>query len=229
KNLCVHKGLPLGFFNEKGCQPLDLEKAALDWPDLNFIVYHSGFRGFGTIAKGIDKDRVVDPKTDDPQEIPWISDVLRILKKNSKIKNVYFELGATFNITSAYRPDTCLHMLGQMIQTAGADHILWGTDSIWGGSPQSQIARLRKLKMKDEFRDKYKYPELTDTIKNQIFGLKAAKLFGIDPEAKRKAIKADKLTRLREEYQRTPSPSNTQFGWVWVDDGREPTAPVGPA
>jgi predicted TIM-barrel fold metal-dependent hydrolase len=229
KNLCVHKGLPLGFFNEKGCQPLDLEKAALDWPDLNFIVYHSGFRGFGTIAKGIDKDRVVDPKTDDPQEIPWISDVLRILKKSPKIKNVYFELGATFNITSAYRPDTCLHMLGQMIQTAGADHILWGTDSIWGGSPQSQIARLRKLKMKDEFRDKYKYPELTDAIKNQIFGLNAAKLFGIDPEAKRKAIKADKLTRLRDEYQRNPSPSNTQFGWVWVDDGREPTAPVGPA
>src|SRR5262249_24896797 len=112
KNLCVHKGLPLGFFNEKGCQPLDLEKAALDWPDLNLIVYHSGFRGFGTIAKGIDKDSVVDPKTDDPQEIPWISDVLRILKKNPKIKNVYFELGATFNMTSARAPDTCLHMLG---------------------------------------------------------------------------------------------------------------------
>jgi predicted TIM-barrel fold metal-dependent hydrolase len=229
KNLCVHKGLPLGFFNEKGCQPLDLEKAALDWPDLNFIVYHSGFRGFGGAARGIDKDRVVDPKTDDPQEIPWISDVLRILKKNPKIKNVYFELGATFNMTSAYAPDTCLHMLGQMIQVAGADHVLWGTDSIWSGSPQSQIVRLRKLKMKNEFIDKYKYPELTDTVKNQIFGLNAAKLFGIDPEAQRKAIKADKLTRLREEYQRHPSPSNTQFGWVWVDDGREPTAPVGTA
>jgi hypothetical protein len=37
KNLCVHKGLPLGFFNEKACKPNDLEKAAKDWPDLNFI------------------------------------------------------------------------------------------------------------------------------------------------------------------------------------------------
>ena len=35
---------------------------------------------------------------DDPQEIPWISDVLRILKKNPKVKNVYFELGSTFNM-----------------------------------------------------------------------------------------------------------------------------------
>ena len=32
KNLCVHKGLPLGFFNEKACMPLDVEKAAKDWP-----------------------------------------------------------------------------------------------------------------------------------------------------------------------------------------------------
>ena len=30
--------------------------------------------------------------------------------------------------------------------------------------------------------DKYKYPELTDEIKNQILGLNAAKLFGIDRE-----------------------------------------------
>src|SRR5262245_50837704 len=131
KNLCVHKGLPLGFFNEKACTPLDLEKAAKDWPDLNFIVYHSGFRGFGAIAGGTG-EKVKDPKTDDPQEIPWISDIFRILKRNPKIKNIYFELGSTFGQLSAKRPEMCMHMLGQMIQTAGADHILWGTDSIWG-------------------------------------------------------------------------------------------------
>jgi predicted TIM-barrel fold metal-dependent hydrolase len=226
KNLCVHKGLPLGFFNEKACRPLDLEKAAKDWPDLNFIVYHSGYRGTGPLAGGTG-EKVVDPKTDDPQEIPWISDIFRILKRNPQIKNIYFELGSTFGQLSAAQPETCLHMLGQMIQTAGADHILWGTDSIWGGSPQSQIVRLRKLKMKPELMEKYKYPDLTDAIKDQILGLNAAKLFGIDPAERRKAIKADKLTLLREEYRKNPAPSHTQFGWVWVEDGREPSVPVG--
>jgi predicted TIM-barrel fold metal-dependent hydrolase len=228
KNLCVHKGLPLGFFNEKACTPHDLEKAAKDWPELNFIVYHSGYRGAGLVARGLG-DPVKDPATDDPQEIPWISDLLRILKRNPQVKNIYFELGSTFGQLSASRPETCLHMLGQMIQVAGADHILWGTDSIWGGSPQSQIVRLRKLKMSEPLMEKYKYPELTDAIKDQILGLNAAKLFGIDPKAKRQAIKADKLSRLREEYRQDPSPSNTQYGWVWVDegDGREPTVPVG--
>jgi predicted TIM-barrel fold metal-dependent hydrolase len=225
KNLCVHKGLPLGAFNEKACTPLDLEKAAQDWPDLNFIVYHSGFRGFGYLGQG-KGEKVKDPKTDDPQEIPWVSDILRILKRNPKIKNIYFELGSTFHMTSARSPEMCMHMLGQMIQAAGADHILWGTDSIWGGSPQGQIVRLRKLKMKPELMDKYKYPELTDAVKDQILGLNAARLFGVDPKAKRQAIKADKLTQLREEYRRNPAPSNTQYGWVWVG-GDEPTVPVG--
>jgi predicted TIM-barrel fold metal-dependent hydrolase len=226
KNLCVHKGLPLGFFNEKACTPLDLEKAAKDWPDLNFIVYHSGFRGFGPLGSG-SGEKVKDPKTNDPKEIPWISDLFRILKRNPQIKNLYFELGSTFNMTSQFSPDVCMHMLGQMIQLAGADHILWGTDSIWSGSPQSQIERMRRLKMKPELMEKYKYPELTDEIKNQIFGLNAAKLFGVDPMKSRKAIQTDKLTKLREEYQRDPAPANTQYGWVWVDDGHEPTVPVG--
>jgi predicted TIM-barrel fold metal-dependent hydrolase len=226
KNLCVHKGLPLGAFNEKACTPHDIEKAARDWPDLNFIIYHSGYRGTGLLARGLG-DKVVDEKKDDPQEIPWISDVLRFLKKDPKIKNVYFELGSTFHQLSMRAPDTCMHMLGQMLQVVGPERILWGTDSIWNGSPQSQIARMRKLKIKDELMEKHKYPALTDEVKEKILGLNAARLFGIDVKAKREAIKADKLTQLREEYRRDPAPSNTQYGWVWIDDGKEPTAPVG--
>jgi predicted TIM-barrel fold metal-dependent hydrolase len=232
KNLCVHKGLPLGAFNEKACTPLDLEKAARDFPDLNFIVYHSGYRGpTGLVGSWVSRgtgEKVKDKVTKDPQEIPWISDIFRILKRNPKIKNIYFELGTTFNMLSVMAPQSCLHMLGQMIQTAGADHILWGTDSIWNGSPQNQIDRFRRLKMPEELMKKYKYAELTSTIKDQVLGLNAAKLFDIDPKKAWKAIKTDKLSRLREEYQRNPAPSNTQYGWVWVGEG-EPTAPVGTA
>ncbi len=196
KNLCVHKGLPLGAFNEEACRPIDLEKAALDWPDLNFIVYHSGFRGFGWLANGTGI-KVVDPKSTDPQQIPWISDILGILKRNPKIKNIYFELGSTFNILSSATPRTCMHMLGQMLQVAGADHILWGTDSIWNGSPQSQIERMRRFKIADDLIEKHKYPQVTAEVKDQILGLNAARLLGVDPAAARKAIKGDKLSVLR--------------------------------
>lgn len=227
RNVCVHKGLPLGIFNEKACTPLDVEKAARDFPDLNFIIYHSGYRGTGLLALGTG-DRVRDPRRDDPQEIPWISDILRILRRNPKIRNVYFELGSTFHQLSASNPVRCLHMLGQMIQVAGADHILWGTDSIWNGSPQSQIERFRRLRMTPELRERFKYPDLTDAVKEQILGLNSARLFGIDVKARRNAIRADRLSQLREEYRRDPWPSNTQYGWVWSEDGRDPTVPVGP-
>jgi hypothetical protein len=222
RNLCVHKGLPIGLFNEEHCQPRDLLKAAKDWPDLNFIVYHSGFRGLD--GSGRPSAR----KTDDEREIPWISDIFAVLRDNPDVKNIYFELGSTFGQLSAFNPVACMHMLGQMIQTAGTDHILWGTDSIWGGSPQSQIERLRRLTMRDELRDKYGYPDLTDEIKNQILGGNAAALFGIDPAAKRAAIEHDRFSELRRRYLNDPWPSNTQYGWVWIDSGDgPPQAPVG--
>jgi predicted TIM-barrel fold metal-dependent hydrolase len=227
KNLCVHKGLPLGAFNEEACRPLDLEKAARDWPELNFIVYHSGYRGFGWLGQGTGI-KVVDPQTKDPQEIPWISDILRILRRNPKIKNIYFELGSTFNILSSSAPRLCMHMLGQMVQVAGGDHLLWGTDSIWNGSPQGQIERLRRFKIAEDLVEKHGYPELTGAIKNQILGLNAARLFGIDPQAARRAIKTDKLSALREGRRYDPTTrSNTQYGWVWVGDDPGPTTPVG--
>jgi hypothetical protein len=222
RNVCVHKGLPLGIFNEEHCKPRDILKAAKDFPKLNFIIYHSGFRGFTPL-------RANEPRSHDPQQIPWISDIIKMLKENPDVKNVYFELGSTFGQTSAYAPEVCMHMLGQMLQVPnGEDRILWGTDSIWGGSPQSQIERLRRLKIKDELIEKYKYPPLTDAVKNKIFGLNAAKLFRVDVKAKRKELKVDKLAAMKQEYEGRRDPSNTQFGWVWQREGRKkPTTPIG--
>src|SRR5262249_48813052 len=222
RNICVHKGLPLGLFNEEHCKPRDLLKAARDWPKLNFIVYHSGFRGFRPL-------RPNEPQEQNPQEITWISDLLRTCRAHPEIRNIYFELGSTFGQTSAYAPEVCMHMLGQMLQVPGGEErILWGTDSIWGGSPQSQIERLRRLKIKDELVEKYGYPQVTDPIKEKILGLNAARLFGVDPSAVRKAIQGDRLAAMKEEYQGTPQPSNTQFGWVWLPErGRRPSPPIG--
>jgi predicted TIM-barrel fold metal-dependent hydrolase len=222
RNVCVHKGLPLGIFNEEHCKPRDILKAARDWPRLNFIIYHSGFRGFQAL-------RLFERKSPDPQEIPWISDILRALKENPEVRNVYFELGSTFGQTSVFAPQVCMHMLGQMLQVPGGeDRILWGTDSIWGGSPQSQIVRLRRLRISDELVEKHGYPQLTEEVKAKIFGLNAAKLFGVDPALARQGIRKDRLTGMKLEYEAAPRPSNTQYGWVWLPErGRSPSAPVG--
>ena len=202
--------------------PRDVLKAAKDWPQLNFIVYHSGFRGFQPL-------RMREPQNPDPQYVPWISEIIKTLKEHPEIRNVYFELGSTFGQTSAYAPVVCMHMLGQMLQVPGGeDRILWGTDSIWGGSPQNQIERLRRFKIRDDLVEKYHYPQLTPAIKEKIFGLNAARLFHVDPKAVRKAIQTDHLTEMKSEYAEAPQPSNTQYGWVWKPErGKRPAPPIG--
>src|SRR5262249_54444562 len=50
---------------------------------------------------------------------------------------------------------------------------------------------------------------------------------GVDPKAARNAIKTDKLSQLRQRRYDPATRSNTQYGWVWVDDGGDPTTPVG--
>ena len=56
----------------------------------------------------------------------------------------------------------------------------------------------------------------------------AAKLFGVDVKSSRKAIKTDKLTAFKQEYDNAPQPSNTQYGWVWKPErGKKPAAPIG--
>ncbi len=44
KNICIHKGLPFPG-DPKWWSPMDVTKAARDFPHLNFLVYHSGFKG----------------------------------------------------------------------------------------------------------------------------------------------------------------------------------------
>ena len=84
------------------------------------------------------------------------------------------------------------------------------------------------MKIKDELIEKYHYPQLTDAVKDKIFGLNAAKLFNVDVKAARKAIKVDKLTAFKQEYETAPQPSNTQYGWVWEPErGKKPVAPIG--
>src|SRR5215813_1838655 len=206
RNVCIHKGLPLGLFNEEHCHPRDVEKAAKDYPDFNFIIYHSGWHPTAKLKEG---------QQGNPQYIPWCSDLIEIVKRNN-LKNVYFELGSTWNGTSAGRPEVAMHLLGQILNLPGGeDRIIWGTDSIWGGSPQNQIARFRAFQIRDDVAEKYGYKKLTPEIKAKVFGLNAARIYKLDVHKKRTAIKNDKIAEQRLEYREKPQPSNTEFGWVW--------------
>lgn len=95
--------------------------------------------------------------------------------------------------------------------------------------PQGQIERLRRLQIRPECIDLYGYPQLTDAIRSQNFGLNAARLLGVDPDEARQAIRSDRLSDLREQARHDPDPSRTQYGRTWVDEGEAEgaTTPAG--
>ena len=57
--------------------------------------------------------------------------------------------------------------------------MLWGTDSIWYGSPQDQIQAFRTFQIAPELRAKYGYPEITPALRAKIFGLNAARVYNL--------------------------------------------------
>jgi predicted TIM-barrel fold metal-dependent hydrolase len=200
RRVCLHKGLPLGPVADYN-HPRDIIKAARDFPDIEFLVYHAGLLGVSAPS----------PTGD----VPWTSEFCRMKEKEPRLTNIYMELGSTFGQLVTNSPAACAHLLGQVIRAFGADHVLWGTDSIWYGSPQWQIEAFRRFEIPAELADKHGYAPLGRAVKEQIFGLNAARVFGVDVKAKRTEIPKDYLSRMKMAYLDGGAvPSHRWYGWV---------------
>jgi len=209
RTICVHKGLPLPEWDEEHSSPRDVPKAAADFPDLNFLIYHAAFKSVAAARPALADDfqQVTD--------VPWVSDLCRMREANSKLTNVYMELGTTFGMLAITEPRLCAYVLGLMLKAFGEDHILWGTDSIWWGSPQWQIEAFRRFQIPESLRARFGFPALTDAAKEKILGLNAARIYGVDVKAVLKGLPADAVSKLKAEYGALgPTPSHTQYGWV---------------
>ncbi len=215
RNISAHKGLPLPGRGPKGKPkywywlPDDMTTAAKDFPDLNFIVYHSGMQHMAASLppgkSGIGEDGY----------IPWTTDLCRTVAAEPDLRNVYAELGTVFAFSVVTHPEIAGHLLGQLLKSFGADRILWGTDCIWWGSPQWLIEAFRRFQIPEKLQERYGYPPLSTADKDKIFGLNAARLYGIDVAAQRREIPADRLSDAQAAWRANGGRrSNTAYGWV---------------
>ena len=67
-------------------------------------------------------------------------------------------------------------------------------------------------KFQKNIEKKYGYPEITPEIRAKIFGLNAAKPYGISPREIRKRAQKDGLGRYRQSYLERPDPSFRTYG-----------------
>jgi hypothetical protein len=86
-------------------------------------------------------------------------------------------------------------VLGKLLVALGPERILWGTDSIWYGSPQDQIAAFRAFEITPAFQERFGYPALTADVKRRILGANAVELLRITPPAGGCATPAEQAAR----------------------------------
>ena len=109
-------------------------------------------------------------------------------------------------------PDQAAHALGKLLSRVGAQRVMWGTDAIWYGSPEPQIMAMRTFEITPQFQETYQYPALTPEVKAGLFGLNAAKLFGVDPTAMRCGLTQDPLTANISEAAALPRRGRAALG-----------------
>ena len=109
-------------------------------------------------------------------------------------------------------PDTAAHTLGKLIKHCGKSNVLWGTDSIWYGSPQDQIQAFRTFQIAPDLRDRHGYPEITPELRARIFGLNALRIYPVPDDVLGKHLKGDRVARARAEYRERPDPAFVTYG-----------------
>lgn len=197
--VAVHKGLPLPGLAYEYSSPKDMGQAAVENPDITFLTYHSGFEA--EVAEGpydLEDPKGVDRLIKAHQEAG--------LQRNSG--NLYAEMGSMWRHFMT-RPQEAAHVMGKLLKYFGEERIMWGTDSIWYGSPQDQIQAFRTFEISPEFQERYGYPALTQDAKRRIFGLNGARVYGIDVPA---VTVTGELAERRAAYRAEPNPSFQTYG-----------------
>jgi predicted TIM-barrel fold metal-dependent hydrolase len=200
--ICVHKGVPFRPQSYEHSQCRDIGVVAKRYPEVAFIVYHSGFvpgRAEGPYREGPDQD--------------GIDTLVRSVTENGVAPNgnVYAELGSTWRFLMR-DPDGAAHGLGKLLKAVGEDNVLWGTDSIWYGSPQDQIQAFRTFQISEGYRERYGYPEITPLLRAKVFGLNGARVYGVDLEEILRTASSDRTARLRAAYRERPEPHFLTYG-----------------
>jgi hypothetical protein len=236
-NICVHKGLAPGPPDPQRGHPGDLPKAARDWPKLNFISYHACIQPNFFMADTLEEVKAEKLRGGVPN-ISWTTEYAQLVKD---LPNCYAEIGTTWASSVVSYPTIAAHIMGQLMKFMGEDRIVFGSDSVWYGSPQWQIEAFWRFQIPAAMREKWGYPELTDAAKRKILGLNSAKLYGIkaldtgsykpvpkDYESRMSGelktllefgqLRADNMQKMKETYVALAiEPDNVRYGWMRAD------------
>src|SRR4051812_50216118 len=75
-------------------------------------------------------------------DIRWTTEYAQLVQD---LPNCYAEIGTTWASSVVTFPTIAAHILGQLLKFLGEDRVVFGSDSVWYGSPQWQIESLWRV------------------------------------------------------------------------------------
>jgi predicted TIM-barrel fold metal-dependent hydrolase len=215
--VCIHKGLLPADYEKSWpnvwqyATVADVGQAAKDWPQLNFVMYHGALRPF------LESPGAALAEFEQTGRIKWATDLAEIPAKYG-VTNVYGEVGTAFATCAVANPRFAAAFIGTLVRGLGADHVIWGTDSVWYGSPQWQIEAMRRLEIPVEMQQKHTFAPLGPAdglVKTAIFSGNSARLYKIGVQAAQGAITTDRIASIKAEYVAMGGTlTNARYGYV---------------
>lgn len=190
----------------------DVGKAAKDWPQISFVIYHAAL---AVQLQDFVQDLADYEKTG---ELKWVSDLARIPEKYG-VNNVYADLGTSFASVAVTSPRVASAMLGMLIKGLGYERVFWGTDAVWQGTPQWQIEAFRRLEIPEDLQKRFGYAPMGEPdglVKKSILGLNGARHYNIPlKEGDLSQWSQDSLGKMKQAYLKDGGrPSNASYGYV---------------
>src|SRR3989475_109959 len=149
--------------------------------------------------------------------IKWATALAEIPSKLG-VKNIYGEVGTAFATCAVANPRFAAAFIGTLVKGLGSDHVIWGTDSLWYGSPQWQIEALRRLEIPEDMQKQHGFKPLGPAdgpVKRAIFGGNSARLYNLRPKMAQHSITTDKIAAIKAEYLAAGGArTNARYGFV---------------
>lgn len=184
KVIAIHKAMPLGPYPLDGYRVDDVDRAAMNFPDIQFEVVHGGFAFI--------------------EESAW---------QLARFPNLFINLEVTGALAWA-KPKAWQYALAGLMQVAGPmvlDRIVWGTGAV-AYHPQPHLEAFWDFTFDDDVMERFGIPQITRETKAAILGGNYARLLDLDIAARLERIADDEFSKLKAEGLREPYSTTRSAG-----------------
>jgi predicted TIM-barrel fold metal-dependent hydrolase len=147
----VHKGDPQGLELLDDLHPRDVHQAALDFPEMNFVIHHLAF--------------------------PFEDAAIDIA---ARLPNVYLSMSTWINMINIAPIETAMRM-GKMLRWCGPAKVLWGSETPLWPSAQKLLDLSITFQIPRDLQEGWDFPEITDHDRRLMFGENMLRLLDMDP------------------------------------------------